>query len=136
MNWTSLQLSGTKLCIYYYCPPLRHSPFDLKLFGFPIFRFSANLMKVIEHTWWRLLSIPDEGYWAYLMKVIEHTWWRLLSVPDEGYSSNALCALNLISTFSYLRSIIFCFVKLFYILFLLSIYRLLTCICLTTETFE
>jgi hypothetical protein len=51
-------------------------------------------MKVIERTWWRLLSvpdegyyvpdegyyvpdegyyIPDEGYWAYLMKVIERT---------------------------------------------------------------
>jgi hypothetical protein len=51
-------------------------------------------MKVIERTWWRLLSVPDEGYssnvpdegyWAYLMKVIERTWWRLLSVPDEGY---------------------------------------------------
>jgi hypothetical protein len=36
-------------------------------------------------TWWRLLRVPDEGYWAYLMKVIERTWWRLLSVPDEGY---------------------------------------------------
>ena len=40
-----------------------------KLFGFPIFRFRAYLMKVI------------------------------LSVPDEIYSRNALCALNLISTF-------------------------------------
>jgi len=29
---------------------------------------------VIERTWWRLLSVPDEGYWAYLMKVIERTW--------------------------------------------------------------
>ena len=38
-----------------------------------------------EHTWWRLLSIPDEDYWAYLMRVIEHTWWKLLSIPDEGY---------------------------------------------------
>ena len=76
-----------------------------KLFGFPVFRFWAYLMKVI-------LSVPDEGYfertwwrlfWAYLMKVIlsvpdegyfEHTWWKLfwaylmkviLSIPDEGY---------------------------------------------------
>jgi hypothetical protein len=54
-------------------------PYTL-LFGFPIFRFWAYLMKVI-------LSVPDEGYfertrwrlfWAYQMKVI-------LSVPDEGY---------------------------------------------------
>ena len=79
-------------------------PYTL-LFGFPIFRFWAYLMKVIlsvpdegyfERTRWRLfwayqmkviLSVPDEGYfertrwrlfWAYLMKVI-------LSVPDEGY---------------------------------------------------
>ena len=43
------------------------------------------LMKVIECTWWRLLSVPGEGYWGYLMKVIECTWWRLLSIPDEGY---------------------------------------------------
>jgi hypothetical protein len=76
-----------------------------KLFGFPVFRFWAYLMKVIlsvpdegyfERTWWRLfwaylmkfiLSIPDEGYfertwwslfWAYLVKVI-------LSVNDDGY---------------------------------------------------
>jgi len=33
-----------------------------------------------------ILSVPDEGYSS--------------SVPDEGYSRNALCALNLISTFS------------------------------------
>ena len=40
-----------------------------------------------------ILSVPDEGYSErHLMKVI-------LSVPDEGYSRNALCALNLISTF-------------------------------------
>ena len=78
---------------------------NFNLFGFPIFRFWAYLMKVIpetcrdfERTWWRLfqkrvmiLSVPDEGYyrnvswfWAYLMKVIpetrrdfERTWWRL-----------------------------------------------------------
>ena len=68
-----------------------------KLFGFPVFRFWAYLMKVILSVpEWRLfwaylmkviLSVPDEGYfertwrrlfWAYLMKVI-------LSVPDEGY---------------------------------------------------
>jgi hypothetical protein len=42
-------------------------------------------MKVIERTWWRLLSVPDEGYWTNLMKVIERTWWKLLSVPDKGY---------------------------------------------------
>jgi hypothetical protein len=59
-----------------------------ELFGFPIFRYWAYLMKVI-------LSVPDEGYsgWAYLMKVIqaERTWWRLfsLSVPDEGYSERS-----------------------------------------------
>ena len=45
----------------------------------------AYLMKVIERTWWRLLSEPDESYWAYLIKVIERTWWRLLSVPNKGY---------------------------------------------------
>jgi len=78
---------------------------NFKLFGFPIFRFSAYLMKVIpemchdfQRTWWRLFqkrvmifSVPDEGYsrnvsWfsAYLMKVIpemchdfQRTWWRL-----------------------------------------------------------
>jgi hypothetical protein len=92
---------------------------NFKLFGFSIFRFWAYLMKVIlsvldegyfERTWWRL-------FWAYFMKVIlsvldegyfERTWWRLfwaylmkviLSVLDEGYSRNALCALNLMSTF-------------------------------------
>jgi hypothetical protein len=43
------------------------------------------LMKVIERTLWRLLRVPYEGYWAYLMKVIERTLWRLLSVPYEGY---------------------------------------------------
>jgi hypothetical protein len=45
----------------------------------------AYLMKIIERTWWRLLSVPDEDHWAYLMKIIERTWWRLLSVPDEDH---------------------------------------------------
>jgi hypothetical protein len=49
-----------------------------RLAWFPIFRFWEYPMKVIERTWWRLLSVPDEGYY-------ERTWWRLLSVPDEGY---------------------------------------------------
>jgi hypothetical protein len=31
-----------------------------------------------ECPWWRL-------FWASLMKVIERPWWRLLSIPDEGY---------------------------------------------------
>ena len=30
-------------------------------------------MKVIDRTWWRLLIVPDEGYWSYLMKVIPET---------------------------------------------------------------
>ena len=87
-----------------------NAPKNIKLFGFPIFRFWAYLTKVI-------LSVPDEGYsertwrrlfWAYPMKVIlgvpdegysERTWWRLLwaylmkvilSVPDEGYSERTL----------------------------------------------
>jgi hypothetical protein len=75
------------------------APKDFKYFDFPVIRDWAYLMKVVESTWWRLLNVPDEGYWAYLMKVIERTWWRLLSVPDEGYSRNALCTLNMISTF-------------------------------------
>jgi hypothetical protein len=31
-----------------------------------------------EGTRWRLLRVPDEGYWGYPMKVIEGTRWRLL----------------------------------------------------------
>ena len=59
------------------------------------------LMKIIlsvpdegyfERAWWRL-------FWAYQMKVIERTWWRLLSIPDEGYYRNVSSTLNFISTF-------------------------------------
>ena len=56
-----------------------------RLLSVPDEGYWVYLMKVIERTWWRLLSVPDEGYWAYLMKVIERTWWKLLSVPDESY---------------------------------------------------
>jgi hypothetical protein len=50
---------------------------NFKLFRFPIFRFWASPDEgYFERTWWRLLSVPDEGYWAYLIKVIERTWWR------------------------------------------------------------
>jgi hypothetical protein len=37
-----------------------------------------------------------------MMVILSVTWWRLFwASPDEGYSRNALCALNLISTFYY-----------------------------------
>ena len=61
-----------------------------KLFGFPIFRFWAYLMKVIPAYLMKVIpaylikghsSVPDEGY---------------SSVPDEGYSRNVSCIDDLI----------------------------------------
>jgi len=33
----------------------------------------------------KVLSVPDEGFKAYLMKVFNRTWWKFLSLPDEGF---------------------------------------------------
>ena len=49
-------------------------------------------MKVIERTWWRLLSVPDEGYYSnvpdegYYSNVPDEGYYS--NVPDEGYYSN------------------------------------------------
>jgi hypothetical protein len=80
--------------LWFYC-----SQGLLNYLVFQYFDFEPYLMKVIQRTWWRWFSVPDEGDSAYLMKVIQRTWWRWFSVPDEGDSRSVPCALSLISTF-------------------------------------
>ena len=60
---------------------------DCNLFGFPICRSWAYLMKVIPETY--LMKVITE---TFLMKVIpERAWWRLFqNVPDEGYYRTCL----------------------------------------------
>ena len=91
------------------------APKHFKLFSFPILRFITSpdegyYSNVPDEDYYSNVpdegyynNVPDEGYYSnvpdegYYSNVPDEDYYS--NVPDEDYSRNALCALNLISTF-------------------------------------
>ena len=75
----------------------------IKVENFKISKFHSALGEILSRFW--LSCLGPFGFIAPKIYIILLSNLSILNVPDEGYSSNASCALNLISTFSFLNNI-------------------------------